>query len=140
MEPSTRKIEFTINEQTLIDVYQVTADELAVACGYPEIIQNPDYIPAVGDEFIFDPENLEAEPTPNPEYVPAVGEREIANTKTKLTFISELMLKAGIDKLAEPYRKAQEREAVRVASKGVEEKFTLGTAAVMSQAVIKVTE
>lgn len=165
---SNRKIKIEIAEQTVIDVYGVTADDLADACAYPKTIINPeyvpavgnptiinsDYVPAVGDEFIYNENATEGELVPNPDYVPAVGEPEIpnpdyipavgeleiANPKTKLAFVAELILKAGLEELSKPYKRSQESEAVKQAAKAVEDKFVMGTAAVMNQAVIMLTE
>ena len=103
-----KKIEI-IFEESILTPYGITVDDIAVANSYKPMINNPDYVPAVGDVEIQDPEwerpddfdDLTGDiPTvPNPDHVPAVGEPTIANPETATEYVAKMLPAVGMQRM-----------------------------------------
>lgn len=87
----------------------------------PDTIDNPDYVPASGGEPKL----------PNPEYVEAVGEQFIPNPLSKEEWVWQQTIKAGLVHMAKPLQK----EALRLHGEVGSEQFQKAIKAVVEDAI-----
>lgn len=77
-------------------------DNITNTFGYQTQVVNPDYVPAVGSEFLYDEQTLEpvldkdGNQVPNPDYVPAVGEQFMDNPTDRTSFLDAVLLDNGL--------------------------------------------
>jgi hypothetical protein len=87
----------------------------------PDMIDNPDYVPASGGEPKL----------PNPEYVEAIGEQFIPNPMSKEDWVWQQTIKAGLVHMAKPLQK----EALRLYGEVGSGQFQAGIKAVVEDAI-----
>lgn len=89
--------------------------------GYQAKVQNPDYIPAQGSEFLYDEAQLNfildelGNPVPNPDYIPAVGENIIDNPQTRVEFVKEWFKREAVDLFAVDFKREAQKQAQEIA-------------------------
>jgi hypothetical protein len=104
------------------------------AFGYQTEIVNPEYVPAQGNEFLYNEQTMEpvldedGKETPNPDYVAAIGEQFMDNPQDRTSFLDAVILDNGLqgvlDRMLEvdvqKYRKERRAafDQARVAIKG----------------------
>ena len=141
-----REITITITEQDLLEATGRTVEEIANVNNYRAELPNPDHVPAVGREFMDDPEGTlefdeetgidRIKQIPNPDYVPAVGEPTIPNPVKPTQHIAEKLLEYGMKEMAEPIKRAQLKQV----TKQTEELFDGSVKALVAKAQVNTVE
>lgn len=120
-----KEINIRITEDLFAN-YNITVPEIADLAGYNTKVINEDYVQAIGNPTIPNPDYIQpvyetnedgsfilgeggfpqiktpavGEPEiPNPDYIPAVGETEIDNPETMTVFLAKKILQNGIGEL-----------------------------------------
>lgn len=89
--------------------------------GYQTKVSNLDYIPAQGNEFLYQEDgitdllNEDGNPTPNPDYVAAVGENIIDNPQTRVEFVKEWFKKEAVELFAVDFKREAQKQAQVIA-------------------------
>lgn len=88
--------------------------------GYQGKVKNPDYVPAVGKEFLVEEDGItpqvddEGNFVKNPEYVPAVGENMIDNPETRVEFVKKWFKAQAVELFAVDFKKDAQRQAAQM--------------------------
>ena len=155
-----KEITIKVTEANLVSIFGADAVlNLATHNKYKPEVRNPDYVPAVGNETMDDPDGktemlnmnegmkgMEPEmyespvQVPNPDYVAEVGEPRMANPVSAVEFLGEVMTKNAIEQTALAYKNKVVTDAISAAKTAARDGIEAGIAGIIAGAEVTIVE